>query len=443
MRKTFAVFKREYLQAVKKKAFIFVTLLFPVMFAGMMFIPSLMIKKGMGAKRIAIIDGTGKLEGMTRPEPEEVDVSLPGVPKEQLERARRQSEGNFVYEYVDASRESDLRSFAQPWIDRFDAEESSKVHGVLSIPQDVIRNASAKIVYYSRSATDMQARNQLGRSANREIQKRRLSEEGLAPEALDAILARVSLDAVQVTKSGKEAQGGEMDFLVGFLFAALLLVPALMYGIEIMRGVVQEKTDRVVEILVSSMKPIELLSGKILGLAAVGLTQLSVWVGMAAIAGAWGGAMLMMSGDVNVAQFLRVKVFVYFILFYLLAYMLYVCVYAAAGAVSNNEKEAQQFLTPIVLILMIPWFLMMPIIMNPDSNLSVFLSLFPLFAPITMFVRTLVSEPPLWQVAAAVALSIATIWGMFWMTAKIFRVGILAYGKPPNIPELWRWLKQA
>jgi len=226
------------------------------------------------------------------------------------------------------------------------------------------------------------------------------------------------------------------------VFAALLILPSFIYGNDIMRGIVQEKTERVVEVLISSMRPIQLLGGKILGVAAVGLTQIGVWVAMGMAIAAYGTAVAV-TADINVSQFLRPMVFFYFFVFFILAYMTYVCVYAIAGAISNSEKEAQQFIAPINIVMLLPWFLMMPIIMNPDSKLAVGFSLAPVYGPMTMFVRTLVSEPPLWHVAVSIVVSIATIAAMFWMTAKIFRVGILSYGKRPTIPDLWRWTKVA
>ena len=142
-------------------------------------------------------------------------------------------------------------------------------------------------------------------------------------------------------------------------------------------------------------------------------------------------------------QFLRPIVFLYFPIFFLLAYFTFVCIYAIGGAVCNSEKEAQQLIAPISMIMMLPWFLMFVIITNPDAKMSVAFSLSPVFGPITMFVRTLVSEPPVWHILLSIAISIATILAFFWVTAKIFRVGILSYGKRPTIPELWRWLKVA
>ncbi len=262
------------------------------------------------------------------------------------------------------------------------------------------------------------------------------------PEALDKLTRNVPVDAVQLSRSGEQKKGGELNFLIGFVFAALLIIPSLVYGLEIMRGIIQEKTDRVVEILISSMSPRQLLTGKITGVALVGLTQVSVWI-VAGLALATFTAASAAAAGFNLTQFLRPMVFVYFAIFFLLAYFTFVCVYAIGGAICNTEKEAQQLIAPISMIMMLPWFLMFAIITSPDSSMSVGFSLAPVFGPITMFVRTLVSEPPVWHILASIAISLATIFVFFWATAKIFRLGILSYGKRPTIPELWRWLKVA
>lgn len=442
MSKTFAVLKREYLQAVRKKSFIILTLLMPVLFGALIFIPALLMARTYERKTVVVVDGTGRLEAAITGAREELLTEEGGTTNE-LEEAAAQTQ-LFDARYVDA-RGADVREVAEPYILSMRAKnvpDEEKADAVLTVPSGAFESSEDPMVYYSRASTDLIARERLGRLVNNEIQKARLIESGVPADQVDALLARVPLDGMQVTRSGEEKKGGELDFIVAFMFAGLLLIPTLVYGTEVMRSVLQEKTDRVVEILISSMKPMQLLTGKIVGLASVGLTQLLIWVSIAALLAVYAGGM-MATADLNILRFLRPEIFVYFFLFFMLAYLTYVCVYAIGGAVCNSEKEAQQVVMPVMMLLMVPWFLMMPIIMNPDSKMSVGLSLFPLFAPITMFVRILVSEPPLWQIALAIALSLATIYALFWVTAKVFRVGILSYGKRPTIPELIRWLRVA
>jgi len=448
MTKMFSVLKREYLQAVRKKSFIILTLLMPVLMGALFFIPSLIAMKGLGEKHIVVVDGTGRLESALEA-PDTVKPQQPTVDMGQdMEKLAKQSRrnvplGNIQIQYVSAT-DQDPRAVADPFLERLkEKSKENPIDGVLVIPASVFESSDTKITYYSRSSTDLIAQERLGRKINDEIQRSRLTERGIEEDQISSILRRVSVEAVQLTRGGEEKKGGEMNFLIGFFFAALLLMPSLLYGTEVMRGIVQEKTDRVVEVLISSLTPMQLLSGKIMGLAFVGLTQLAVWLTMGAVLGGYSAGIAAMATDFNLAQFIRPMVFVYFIVFFILGYLTYVCFYAIAGAVCNSEKEAQQFAAPVIMVLMIPWFLMMPIIMNPDSSLSVGLSLFPLFAPITMFVRILVSEPALWQIALSIGLSIGTIYVLMWITAKIFRVGILSYGKRPTIPELWKWLKVA
>ena len=445
MNKMFAVFKREYLQAVRKKSFIIMTFLLPFLMIGVMMLPALMLERGIGEKQLAILDGTGKLrEAFARPnEREKKD------PRDEAKKAisgqRRGPElpAQLLVEYVDMSGK-DVETAAKPYLDRISRgkDAADKLEGVFVVPTDAISNDKSKLTYYSRSATDLMTQERLSRLANKSLQRIRLADNGIKPETVESLMRDIPVNAVQLSRSGERKKGGELNFLFAFIFGALLILPSFVYGQETMRGIVQEKADRVVEVLVSSMSPTQLLMGKILGVAAVGLTQIFVWLTMLGVVGAFGAAAVS-AADINLAQFVRPMVFVFFLLFFVLAYLTYVCVYAIAGAACNSEKEAQQFIMPIMLFMMMPWFLMMPIVMNPDAPFAVGFSLAPVFGPITMFVRTLVTEPPMWHVLLSIAVSILTILAFFWATGKIFRVGILSYGKRPTIPELWRWLKVA
>ena len=447
MNKMFAVMKREYLQAVRKKAFIIMTLLLPFLMAGMMVLPGLMMSKGMGTKRIAVLDGTGKLESaFARPNaPEEGEEKLDAkkeARKALSGRNRRALPSQMQIEYV--NQPGATEATAKPYLERISRKDDApdKLDGVFVVPAVALTDPEAKLTYFSRSATDVMTQERLARLANKSLQGLRLSANGIRPEVVDDLLQDLDIEAVQLSRSGGRKTGGELNFIVAVIFGALLVLPSFVYGQETMRGIVQEKTDRVVEVLISSVSPVQLLSGKILGVAAVGLTQIGVWITMLAIAGGYGAAVATTAG-VNLSQFVRPIVFVYFFVFFILAYLTYVCVYAIAGAVCNSEKEAQQFMMPIMLFMMMPWILMMPIVMNPDAPFAVAFSMSPVFGPITMFVRALVTDPPMWHMAVSIAVSIATIAAFFWVTAKIFRVGILSYGKRPTIPELLRWIRVA
>ena len=449
MNKMFAVMKREYLQAVRKKMFIIMTLLLPFLMAGITILPGLIMAKGMGKKRIAVIDATGRLEAaFTKPnapeEKEKGDASAEAR-KALTDRQRGpQLPADLRIEYVNRAGATNLDAAVRPYLDRLnrDKDAKDKLEGVFVIPASAVGDPKTQMTYYSRSSTDVMTQERMARLANKSLQRMRLSANGINPELVADLLEDLPSEAVQLSRSGEKKTGGELNFIVAFIFGALLLLPSLVYGQETMRGIVQEKTDRVVEVLISSVSPMQLLSGKILGIAAVGLTQVFVWLTMIGLIGVFGAATLMVA-DVNLTQFIRPGVFVWFFIFFILAYLTYVCVYAIAGAVCNSEKEAQQFVMPIMMLMMMPWFLMMPIIFSPDAPFAVAFSLAPVFGPITMFVRALVTDVPMWHLLLSIVISIATIAAFFWVTAKIFRVGILSYGKRPTIPELLRWVRVA
>ena len=448
MNKMFAVMKREYFQVVRKKSFIIMTLLLPFLMAGLMFLPGLMMAKGMGKKRIAVLDGTGQLQSAFSKPNEEPKEEKKDLRKELIENRRRgpQIPSQMTIEYVNHADAADADEAAKPYLKRLSADKDSpeKLEGVFAIPRAAVSDPEAKMTYYSRASTDLVTQGRLSHLANRALQRMRLSANGINPETVDDLLQDLPVDAVQLSRSGERKKGGELNFIVAFLFGAMLILPSLVYGQETMRGIVQEKTDRVVEVLVSSVSPMQLLTGKILGVAAVGLTQIAVWITMAGILGAYATTVLdVAKADINFSQFIRPIIGVYFVIFYVLAYLTYVCVYAIAGAICNSEKEAQQFMMPIMLFMMAPWILMMPIVLNPDAPFAVAFSLAPVFGPITMFVRATVTDPPMWHFLVCVGVSILTILAFFWVTAKIFRLGILSYGKRPTIPELMRWVRVA
>ena len=441
MRKLWAVLKREYRETVKKPSFLIMTVLAPFLLGALMLVPALLASRGMGERRVAVLDGTGRLraavEGLAGEAPAERSAFARG-------RGTNVPTGRIVTEYVDLFT-VDPKNAVGPYLERLSLERTPKerrLDGVLLVPADAFERPLTHLTYFSRSAADLLAQDRLGRAVNRALQRERLAARGLPPAELELILAPLPVETVQVTKSGQERRGGEGSFVLAMLFLALLFIPSLVYGQEVMRGVIQEKTDRVVELLVSSMTPMELLSGKILGMAAIGLTQMAVWVTMGGVVAAAGlsGAR---SAGFDLSTVLRPSIAVWFVVFFLLSYLVTVGVYAAGGAIVSSEKEAQQVLTPVMIVFLVPWFLMMPILTNPDSTLSVVLSLVPIYTPMTMFIRLLVSEPPAWQVALSLLLSVATIAGLLKASAKIFRAGLLATGKRPTIPELWRWLKEA
>ena len=214
----------------------------------------------------------------------------------------------------------------------------------------------------------------------------------------------------------------------------------LIYGQVIMRGVIEEKSSRVVEVVLSSLRPFQLMMGKILGIGAVGLTQFSIWTLFGIGASIYSTSFIPAGAGFSMPS-IPAHVFVYFVVFFILGYFLFGTLFAAIGSMVNSEKEAQQLVMPVTMFLIIPIMLMIFIIRAPDSSLAVFLSFIPFFAPILMFLRITVLLPPFGQIGASIVILILTILLMVWLTAKIYRVGILMYGKRPKFAEIVRWIR--
>jgi ABC-2 type transport system permease protein len=232
---------------------------------------------------------------------------------------------------------------------------------------------------------------------------------------------------------------------VAYVLVLILYMTMFFYGAIIMRGVIEEKNNRVVEIILSSLRPFELMMGKILGIAAVGLTQYGIWALFGILASTYGrsiaGGLVPAGAEGFKVPTIPPYIFLYFVVFFLLGYFLYATIYAAVGALVNSEKEAQQLLFPVSMLLVVPILMMMAVIKEPNGSLATVLSLIPFFAPILMLLRVCVLLPPVTQILASIVLLVLAILLVTWLTAKIYRVGILMYGKRPSLREIVKWVR--
>jgi ABC-2 type transport system permease protein len=248
---------------------------------------------------------------------------------------------------------------------------------------------------------------------------------------------------------GETTGGDDPEFWVGYLGAFFLYIVILMYAVAVMRSTLEEKTNKIVEVIVSSMKPWHLMLGKILGVGAVSLTQLSIWL-LSATLLASVGVPAMLAARPQLAELASIRealpgvgFVALFVMFFLLGFFMYSGLYACVGAMCNTDQEAQQAQTPVVLFLVVPILMLVPVIQDPTSTMSTSLSLFPLFSPILMWARVASGGAAAWQVALSLVLMTLTVLAVAWLAGRIYTVGILMTGKRPTLPELWRWVKQA
>jgi len=423
MRKILPVIKREYLTRVRTKGFIIGTIAGPVIFGLMFALPILvMLVKSERPKHLVVVDLSGKLYESLIQELNQKTKS--GERLYQLSQ-KNVTVGDLPYVKEELSK----------------AVDSKEIDGYIIIPADVLEKNRAE--FYAKSVSNFRQNEEIKAAISAAVTKFRLQQSGLDPDLIHRLVHKVDLKTFKVAPGGKEEEDVGFTFGLTYVLVMVLYMMVLIYGGLVMRSVIEEKNSRVVEIIVSSVRPFQLMAGKILGTGAVGLTQVLIWALFLGLIFLYKGNI--MEGFGAKAQVslpsIPISVIIYFVVFFLLGYVLFSTMYAGLGAMVNSEQEAAQLQMPLIFFLIIPMMIMMHIISHPDSSLSVALSLIPFFTPIIMFMRICVQMPSLPQILASIALLILTIIGMIWVVARIYRVGILMYGKRPNLPELIKWIR--
>ena len=423
--KVFAVIRREYLERVRTKAFWFATFLVPVFFLGYMAVQFAAIRKTSGERRVAVVDRTGQLA-----EPLARELA------EREETRRKENPGSRGIHWILETRpvtgdvEATKEALRKEVLDK-------KIYGYLVLDPELLEKDRAE--YYSISVSEFVALDQMERAINRTILRRKIAERGLPLSLSKELEKRVDLKTLKVTSKGTTEEKGA-GIIASIVFLAIMYMTFFMYGFQNLRGVIEEKTNRIVELIIASVRPTELMIGKIVGIGLVGLTQYMVWSLVAMNLSLPGIASMMAMGESG-APTIPLSMIGYFLLFFILGYFLYASIYTAIGAPFNTDQEAQQ-LAMIPSMLIVSGMAVYPAVMNnPNGPVAVFASLFPFTAPLMMFLRTAIAEPPPWQVALSIVILILSTIGMAWFAGRIYRVGILMYGKKPTIPEIMRWVR--
>lgn len=405
------VARREYLEQVRGRAFRITTILIPLLFLALIGVMVLVGRGASGAKHIVIASN---------------DAALAGEVRSQLLSEDKSSSQVEVQAPVSPSDRS-------PLVDRV---RSKSIDGFLWI--DAADGQSPSAVYESQSSGDFITDARLGSALNHAIVRRRLAATGVPIANVDALLKDVDIDTRQVNKEGKEVKSNAMSsFWKGYAMAILLSMTTMIYGMNVARSIIQEKTSRIFEVMLATAKPGDLLAGKLIGVGAVGLTQIGIWV----IAG---GAIAVLvaaplSGQLDL-HFSWVEG-VLFPLYFVLGYLLYASLFAGLAASCETEQELQMYTPLAALPIWLSFALIVMVVNNPNSAISVGASLFPATAPIIMMLRMGSQMPPVWQFAASIAIMVLSIWVVLWISSRLYRVGILMYGKRATLPELIRWLR--
>jgi ABC-2 type transport system permease protein len=424
-KKIFAVIRREYLERVRTKAFWIATFLVPIFFLGYMAVQFAAIKKTSGERKIAVVDTTGRLAPALAAEL--------ASREEARQKAKPGSRGiHWIVEArpITGDIEQTKEVLRKEVLDK-------KIYGYLVLDPTLLEKDRAE--YYSISVSEFVALTQLEQAINKVLLRRKIEDRGLPASLGKELERRVDLKTLKVTTKGTTEEKGA-GILAAIIFMVIMYMTFFMYGFQNLRGVIEEKTNRIVELVIASVRPTELMIGKIVGIGLVGLTQYLIWSLVAMNLSLPGIASIMAMGESG-APTIPLSMIGYFLLFFLLGYFLYASIYTAIGAPFNTDQEAQQ-LSMIPSMLIVSGMAVYPSVMNnPNGPVAVFASLFPFTAPLIMYLRTAIAEPPGWQIGLCIVILILSTIGMAWFAGRIYRVGILMYGKKPTIPEILRWVR--
>jgi ABC-2 type transport system permease protein len=450
MRKFLAVARREYFKVVWTKTFIISTLLAPIFMGAVSILPMLLITMQSGAVRLAVVDPSGKvsprlhqnlsseqqLENFKEAVKDSSIKDLGASQDEKLKRSAQQVGGNFALEDV-AVAGRNIEEIRDQLIERIKRNE---LDSFLILP-DQLDSPETKVELYSRNPGDIITKEVLTKAIDNAIRSERLSRANINETQLKAISQKVEIETTKVSDKGLEKDPG-WGFGIGFAIGILIYVTLAIYGAAILQAIIDEKETRIAEILFSSAKPFELMLGKLVGVGLAGLTQVGIWVTSALILLTSGVALSMMGGSDVPLPHITPAFIIYFLIFFTLGFFTYSTIYAVIGSMVTSPQEGQQLAFPPILLLMVGFFSSFAVIRDPNSAFSFWVSIAPFTAPIIMPVRIAIEMPPFWQIGLAIIVNGLTIMGLVWVASRIYRIGMLMYGKRATIPEIWRWVWQ-
>lgn len=413
MNKILAVAQWEFIEKVRTKAFIIGLFMTPLIMSIFTVLPTLLADKGDEKTKVfGVIDETRSLTAA-------INARL--LEKYTLEGGRPNYE---VKEIADNSADLEhLKVIGTAHL------TSGEMEGYFIIPADVLEKG--KIEYRAENVGNARDQNRFSKVLEDIIIERRLQSNGYDAPTIKKLMTDVEIKTFKVSKQGVEKESGFMEtFFTGYIFIMMLMFLVLSSGQMLIRSVIEEKANRIVEVLVSSCSSQELMSGKIIGLSLLGLATVAFWA-------------LILVG-VNIATpvpFVAMDNLLLLFIYFILGYFMYVGIFIIAGSTVSTEQEAQQMTGYITIILVLPIAFAVPLMFNPDSLMVKVMSQIPLLSPTMMALRFSIQTPEWWEIALSLTTMVLTIYGLMWIAGKVFRIGILITGKKPDLKEIYGWLK--
>ena len=426
MHNVFLFARREYLETVRKKSFIVMTILLPAMMFGFTVLPSMIASKHSGeTQHIVIATSDAQFANDIRDQ-----FNRPDADNSRRSKPSDSATRNFDFQIDTNVSPQEEEALTQK-------VNSHEIDGYLWAPPQSLTDR--KFSYRSRNSGDLDTVGTLGSAVRSAMLQQSLRKQGASAQEIEDALKPVDVQAKKIENGRVTESSGMGTFFSVILLMILLYVTILMYSMSVMRSVLEEKNSRIFEVLLSTATPKELMAGKILGAAAVGITQIAIWT----LAATPFAAQAISVGGEQFHLNLSIGNMVFFGVFFILGFILYSALAAALGASVNSEQEAQQFQFVIMMPMIVSVIFMTPVILQPHSTMATVLSLIPFCTPLLMYIRILVETPPVWQITLSLVLLVGTIYAMLAICSRIYRVGILMYGKRPTLPEIMKWLKYA
>jgi ABC-2 type transport system permease protein len=435
MNKILAVIRREFVARVRTKAFVISTIMLPVMMLFFVFVPALMMSGSDQTARIAVVDGSGSdLGAQLR---QALDAEKLGDGKATIPR----------YSVKVFPADGNATAVRDSLVAKVDVKDRSadNFDGVLVVTDDTL--ASGKAAYYGSNVGSLKAMGHLQGSVSHVLASARLAKSGIDPALVMRSMKSADLATTKVSDGKITGQSGAASFMIAYFMGFILYLSIIIYGQQTMTSVIEEKTSRIMEVLASSLTPFQMLLGKVLGVGAAGLTQMAIW---------GGSVFLVTSQRVHLAAMFGVSpdamqsfpiptmapsLLVVFLLYFALGFLLYGALYAAIGAMCNTVQETQQYAVFVTMLIMVGFFAVFSMIGDPSGTLGTTMSFIPFFSPFVMPVRwSMASVPPL-ELLASLGLMVLMMLACVWFAARVYRTGILMYGKKPTFRELWRWVR--
>jgi ABC-2 type transport system permease protein len=452
MNKISVIIRREYITRVRKKSFIIMTILAPLLMAAIIIVPTaVMMNQKVDNRRIAVIEDKSDL--------------FKGVIK-------NQKDAEFIY--LENANVEELKK----------TYKADGYYGILYISPKIVDTPNA-IYLISEKQPPIGLLQHIESSLEKEIEKQKLLAYNIAnlDDIMKSVDTKVSVQTKKIDETGVEQETSTgISMALAYIFGFMMYMLVFLFGSQVMRGVIEEKTSRVVEVIISSVKPIQLMMGKIIGIALVGLTQFFIWIMLTLVTVTVVKSTILAKADINqivaqapansqnimsadqqvaaagqaatvspeLAEFSKLfdnamnqpwgLIIVAFVFYFITGYLLYASVFAAIGSAVDNETETQQFMLPVTIPIILALMVAMGTMQNPESPLAFWFSLIPLTSPIVMMAR-IPFGVPYWQIALSMGLMLVTFGAFVWMAAKIYRTGILMYGKKTSWKEMWKWLR--